>query len=89
MKFHEIVGEFDQFMSELHAICKHDRVFAARIREIARRHEQLNRQKPCAQSDSDNAARMREFIAETRRCCEERASELESSPTVLLLRDVH
>jgi hypothetical protein len=78
MKLHEIAGEFDQFVSELHAICKHDRVFAARIRAIARRHVALNKQTPRA-SPSDNAARMQAFVTEARRCCEERASELEGS----------
>jgi hypothetical protein len=77
MKFHEVVGRFDAFMSELHAVCAHDPTLAAQIKEIARRHEVLNKQMPYAQSHADSAQRMEQFMDEARRCLEARASELE------------
>jgi hypothetical protein len=78
MKFHEIVGRFDQFMSELTAICRHDQVVAARVKEIARRHEDVNKREPYQQSHAESTERMEQFMAEARRCLEARASELEN-----------
>jgi hypothetical protein len=78
--FRVIVGEFDRFMREPHAICKHDRVLAAQIKEIARRHEEVNKRMPYAQSHADSAERMTAFMREVDECLKAHASELEGSP---------
>jgi hypothetical protein len=78
MKFYEIVGQFDAFVRELDAVCAHDPTLAAQIKEIARRHEVLNKQTPYAQSHADSPQRMEQFMDEARRCLEARASELDA-----------
>jgi hypothetical protein len=64
MKFHEIVGQFDAFMRELSAICRHDQVVAAQVKEIARRHEEVNKRTPYTRSQADSAERMTAFMLE-------------------------
>jgi hypothetical protein len=80
MKFHEIVGRFDAFMRELQAIRRHDRVVAAQVREIAKRHEEVNKKTPYTRSQADSAERMTAFMREVNECLKARASELEGSP---------
>jgi hypothetical protein len=82
MKFYEVVGRFDAFMRELDAVCAHDPTLAAQVKEIARRHEVLNKQTPYAQSHADSAQRMEQFMAEARRCLEARAHELEEGSPI-------
>jgi hypothetical protein len=65
-------------MRELNAICKHDRVVAARVKEIARRHEEVNKKTPYAQSHGDSAERMTAFMREVNECLKARASEPEA-----------
>jgi hypothetical protein len=76
--FRTSVGEFDRFMRELHAISRHDPVVAAQVKEIARRHEEVNKRTPYAQSHGDSAERMTAFMREVRECLKERARELEA-----------
>jgi hypothetical protein len=78
MKFHEVVGRFDSFMRELDAVCRRDHILDKQIRQIARRHEDANKQQPYTRSLADSARRMEEFIAEARQCLEARAAELEA-----------